>query len=47
MIIESKEFFNNLPPKVCEGCNKLLMEQHESYTNTCNDCSDFHLLKSN
>jgi len=38
MLVKSTEFFKNLPPKMCTECGKVIVEQHECYGNTCNDC---------
>ncbi|QTD41147.1 protein YhfH [Sporosarcina sp. Te-1] len=34
------EFFKNLPPKTCMACGEEIEEQHECYSNTCEECND-------
>lgn len=39
MIMSSKEFFRNLPPKECSECGKVVKdEMHECYSNECHEC---------
>lgn len=33
------EFFKNLPAKQCEQCGKDIDEQHECYSNKCDECN--------
>jgi hypothetical protein len=37
-MVNSTEFFKNLPPKKCTECGKEIEEQHECYGNTCDGC---------
>ncbi|RBW67380.1 protein YhfH [Bacillus taeanensis] len=39
MIQKSTEFFRNLPAKQCTKCGNKMKEQHESYSNECEDCA--------
>lgn len=44
MLIKMTEFFKNLPSKKCSDCGKKIEEQHESYVNTCSECSKNRLM---
>ncbi|WP_082818786.1 protein YhfH [Bhargavaea cecembensis] len=33
------EFFKNLPPKMCAECGEKIEEQHECYSNKCDNCN--------
>lgn len=33
------EFFKNLPAKTCAECGKEIEEQHECYSNKCDECN--------
>ncbi|MCG7344323.1 YhfH family protein [Sporosarcina sp. ACRSL] len=39
MIESIVEFFRNLPAKVCVVCGKNIEEQHECYSNKCDECN--------
>ncbi len=39
MLMNSVEFFKNLPPKQCMECKKEIDEQHECYMNHCEICN--------
>lgn len=39
MLVNVLEFFRNLPAKVCHKCGKEMVEQHDCYTNTCEECN--------
>jgi hypothetical protein len=38
MLMQSTEFFRNLPPKECAKCGDKIEEMHESYSNECTHC---------
>ncbi|MDQ0153782.1 protein YhfH [Robertmurraya andreesenii] len=38
MIQNIVEFFRNLPAKVCSECGGTIDEQHECYSNKCDQC---------
>jgi predicted nucleic acid-binding Zn ribbon protein len=38
MLGKITEFFRNLPPKKCSECGHTMEEQHECYSNKCNEC---------
>ncbi|MCH1626838.1 protein YhfH [Ferdinandcohnia quinoae] len=38
MLVNSTEFFKNLPPKKCAECGNNIDEQHECYGNKCDNC---------
>lgn len=42
MLVNSTEFFKNLPRKQCHECGKEIEEQHECYGNTCDQCSSIN-----
>lgn len=39
MIESIVEFFRNLPAKACAVCGKEIEEQHECYSNKCDECN--------
>lgn len=40
MIENVVEFFKNLPAKMCTTCGHEMIEQHDCYTNTCDECNE-------
>jgi len=39
MIESIVEFFRNLPAKACDVCGEKIEEQHECYSNKCDECN--------
>ncbi|MCM3743910.1 YhfH family protein [Sporosarcina luteola] len=39
MVESIVEFFRNLPAKACDVCGEKIEEQHECYSNKCNECN--------
>lgn len=37
-MLNSVEFYKNLPPKQCCDCGSVIQEQHECYYNHCEEC---------
>lgn len=40
MIENIVEFFRNLPAKTCTECGDSVAEQHECYSNKCENCME-------
>lgn len=39
MLVNVIEFFKNLPAKMCGSCGDEIVEQHDCYTNKCDECN--------
>lgn len=46
MLIPAKDFFENLPVKMCCKCGCAMEEQTECYETLCSDCQDNSIFKS-
>ncbi|HEY4565847.1 YhfH family protein [Planococcaceae bacterium Storch 2/2-2] len=40
MVDNIVQFFRQLPAKVCRSCGHEIEEQHECYTNQCENCNN-------
>ncbi|MFK7691815.1 protein YhfH [Paenibacillus sp. HJGM_3] len=45
MLIPAKDFFDNLPVKMCSKCGSALEEQSECYETMCSECQDNSIFK--
>lgn len=45
MLIPAKDFFDNLPVKMCCKCGGVMEEQTECYETICLDCQDSTMFK--